>query len=174
MYNSVGVRNYPDYETGIQATARTLTNGYYPRTLAGLQSNAPMVDDGEMGVWGTGGEGIRAQLAIAPENGAHEATGGIVSNPIAIAADDCGWNVAAALEANGGALQSVRLAPGDTFSFNATMGDPASIDYRTCAGVPGGNWCNLAARYAQVARALGTRAAVPRSRRRRLRWRRGE
>jgi hypothetical protein len=74
LYNSVGVRNYPDYETGIQAMARTLTNGYYPRTLAGLQSNAPVVDDGEMGVWGTGGGAVRAQLAIVPENGAHEAT----------------------------------------------------------------------------------------------------
>jgi cell wall-associated NlpC family hydrolase len=73
LYNSVGVRNYPDYETGIQAMARTLTNGYYPRTLAGLQSNAPVVDDGEMGVWGTGGGAVRAQLAIVPENGAHEA-----------------------------------------------------------------------------------------------------
>lgn len=61
-YNSVGVKNYPSYEAGIQATAVTLQNGFYPRTLAGLASNQPVVDDGEMGVWGTGGGAVRAQL----------------------------------------------------------------------------------------------------------------
>jgi hypothetical protein len=62
-YNSVGVKNYPDYQTGIQATVETLTNGYYPRTLAGLVTNRPVVDDGEMGVWGTGAGNLRARLA---------------------------------------------------------------------------------------------------------------
>jgi murein DD-endopeptidase MepM/ murein hydrolase activator NlpD len=66
-YNSVGVKNYPDYQTGIDATARTLVNGFYPRTLAGLVSNQPIVDDAEMGTWGTGGGAVRAQLAIVPE-----------------------------------------------------------------------------------------------------------
>lgn len=77
------------------------------------------------------------------------------SNPIAVGGDACGWNVQVALDARGGALRSVTLAPGETFSFNATMGDPGAIPYQTCAGVPGGNWCNLAARYAQAARAIG-------------------
>lgn len=65
-YNSVGVKNYPDAATGIQATATTLTNGRYPNTLAGLLTNAPIVDDAEMATWGTGGAALRAQLAAAP------------------------------------------------------------------------------------------------------------
>jgi hypothetical protein len=40
-YNSVGVKNYPDYATGVRATVETLTNGFYPRTLAGLQATRP-------------------------------------------------------------------------------------------------------------------------------------
>jgi cell wall-associated NlpC family hydrolase len=83
MYNclnpdcTIGVRNYPDFETGIEATAATLTNGRYPRTLAGLVGNLPVIDDQEMATWGTGGGAIRAQLAIVPENGAQQATGGV-------------------------------------------------------------------------------------------------
>jgi cell wall-associated NlpC family hydrolase len=65
---SVGRAQLPDYETGLQAMAQTLTNGFYPRTLAGLVSNAPVVDDGEMGTWGTGGSAVRAQLASAPND----------------------------------------------------------------------------------------------------------
>lgn len=61
-----GVRNYPDYQTGIDAIAATLANGRYPNTLAGLQTNAPIVDDGEMATWGTGGGAIRDQLRQAP------------------------------------------------------------------------------------------------------------
>jgi cell wall-associated NlpC family hydrolase len=61
------VKNYPDYATGIQATAETLLNGSYPLTLAGLQKNAPIVDDAEMAIWGTGGGAIRRQLATAPQ-----------------------------------------------------------------------------------------------------------
>lgn len=64
-YNSVHVRNYPDYQAGIDATAQTLTNGRYPNTLAGLLSNAPIVDDAEMGTWGTGGGAVRDQLSQA-------------------------------------------------------------------------------------------------------------
>lgn len=61
-YNSVGVKNFVSYEQGVQATVITLENGYYPRTLYGLLTNAPVVDDGEMGTWGTGGGALRAQL----------------------------------------------------------------------------------------------------------------
>lgn len=91
---------------------------------------------------------------VAPNQG-EPITGSFVSTPIAIGNDDCGWNVAVALDANSAALQRVTLQPGQTFSFNATMGNPELLDYRSCSGVPGGNWCNLAARYAQVARAKG-------------------
>jgi hypothetical protein len=78
----------------------------------------------------------------------------VASNPISLDGD-CGWNVQVALDASGGALRNVVLQPGETFSFNARMGDPENISYRYCAGVPGGNWCNAAARYSQVARGLG-------------------
>lgn len=65
-YNSVGVKNYPDYQTGVRATVETLQNGFYPRTLAGLRANQPTVDDQEMNTWGTGGGAIRAQLGQQP------------------------------------------------------------------------------------------------------------
>jgi len=149
-----GVRNYPDYETGLRATIETMTNGFYPRTYEGLVTNAPVADDGELGTWGTGADAVRTQWAQVVEQPAPP-SGASASNPIAIAGDDCGWNVQVALDASGGSLRDVRVPPGSFFSFNGTMGDPAAIPYRTCAGVPGGNWCNLAARYAQVTRALG-------------------
>lgn len=36
MFNSVGVRNYPDEATGVQATVTTLRNGFYPNILDAL------------------------------------------------------------------------------------------------------------------------------------------
>jgi hypothetical protein len=146
---TIGVKNYPDYQAGIDAIAATLLNGRYPNTLAGLQSNAPVVDDSEMALWGTGGGAVRDQLSQAPVP-----VGALASSPIGLDGD-CGENVVLAMQANGGALEHVTIAPGETFSFNATLGDPEAAGYRMCAGVPGGNWCNLAARYAQVGRALG-------------------
>ncbi len=73
----------------------------------------------------------------------------------------CDHNVRAALGARGGALQLVTVAPGETFSFNATMGDPAAVAYDSCGGVPGGGWCNLASRYAEAARAVGLAPRFP-------------
>jgi murein DD-endopeptidase MepM/ murein hydrolase activator NlpD len=42
-FNSSNVKNYPDYQTGIEATAITLSYGYsgYAEILAGLQTNDP-------------------------------------------------------------------------------------------------------------------------------------
>lgn len=76
------------------------------------------------------------------------------SSPISLVGD-CGWNVKVALDANGGALRNVVLPPMGYFSFNQSVGDPSLVPYRLCVGVPAGNWCNLAARYSQVARKLG-------------------
>lgn len=67
----------------------------------------------------------------------------------------CGHNARVALGANGGALQQVEIAPGVEWSFNETMGDPAKIAYEVCSGIPGGYWCDVAARYLQVGRGLG-------------------
>ena len=67
---------------------------------------------------------------------------------------DVGFNVLAALDASGGALRDVTIAPGATWSFNATVGNPAGVEIRTVGGVPGGGWCDLAARYVQAVRPL--------------------
>lgn len=58
-YNSVGVKEYTNAQQGIQATATTLENGYYPHILAALKSGNPFgqISDAlkqELNVWGTG------------------------------------------------------------------------------------------------------------------------
>ncbi len=149
--NSDGVRGYATWQDGLAATVHTLMNGYYNEVVIGLQTNDP--PRAKAGL-------IASPWAASRYNGGvgwpeYQPASGVSSNPIALTNDDCGWNLVAALNANGGALQRVTIAPGDVFSFNAAMGDPSVIEYRSCAGIPGGNWCNLAARYAQAARAIG-------------------
>ena len=56
--NSVGVKSYPDINTGARATAATLTNGYYPDILAALQNSLPTTQWGsaaraQVTKWGT-------------------------------------------------------------------------------------------------------------------------
>ena len=67
-------------------------------------------------------------------------------------AGDVGYNVRAALDASNGALRDVTIRPGETWSFNASVGSPAHIRVRVVAGVPGGGWCDLASRYVQALR----------------------
>jgi hypothetical protein len=81
------------------------------------------------------------------------------SVPLSIAGD-VGFNVLSALGASGGALRNVTIRPGETWSFNATIGSPAYIAVRTIGGVPGGGWCDLASRYVQAVRPLLPREAV--------------
>jgi len=81
------------------------------------------------------------------------------SVPLSIAGD-VGFNVLSALGARDGALRSVTIRPGETWSFNATIGSPANVDVRTIGGVPGGGWCDLASRYVQAVRPLLPREAV--------------
>jgi hypothetical protein len=81
------------------------------------------------------------------------------SVPLSIAGD-VGFNVLSALSARSGALRSVVIRPGETWSFNATIGSPANVDVRTVGGVPGGGWCDLASRYVQAVRPLLPREAV--------------
>lgn len=38
-FNSAGVKNYPDFETGVKATIQTLSNKYYPDILNALKEN---------------------------------------------------------------------------------------------------------------------------------------
>lgn len=65
---------------------------------------------------------------------------------------DAGYNVLAALNARHGALRSVTIRPGETWSFNASIGHPSLVNVRVVAGVPGGGWCDLASRYVQALR----------------------
>jgi hypothetical protein len=81
------------------------------------------------------------------------------SVPLSIAGD-VGFNILSALGASNGALRSVTIRPGETWSFNATVGSPAYVDVRTISGVPGGGWCDLASRYVQAVRPLLPREAV--------------
>lgn len=76
-----------------------------------------------------------------------------VSVPLSLAGD-MGFNVRAALDANGGALRQVVIPPGAAWSFNAALGDPRRIPLRVVGGVLGGGWCDLASRYVQAARPI--------------------
>ncbi|ABQ91257.1 MULTISPECIES: hypothetical protein [unclassified Roseiflexus] len=67
-------------------------------------------------------------------------------------AGDVGYNVRAALDASNGALRSITILPGETWSFNASIGHPSHVNVRVVAGVPGGGWCDLASRYVQALR----------------------
>lgn len=55
-FNPVGVKNYPTDQAGIDATVKTIQNGYYPHILHGLQNNDPeeAANALELGTWGTG------------------------------------------------------------------------------------------------------------------------
>lgn len=56
-FNSVGVKRYPSIDVGLDATAETLTNGYYNNILASLQqgnSASASADALAQSPWGTG------------------------------------------------------------------------------------------------------------------------
>ncbi len=152
-----GVGHYATPADGIAANAATLAQGNFADVRNALLSND--VDGFKRALWSSQWAASHYDYGAAwPAYQYDKMTrqdDKMTSNPIALSNDTCGWNVRVALDANSGALQHVILQPNETFSFNATMGDPAVVEYHTCAGVPGGNWCNLAARYAQVARSIG-------------------
>ncbi len=81
------------------------------------------------------------------------------SAPLSLAGDG-GFNVRSALDASGGALRNVEIAPGATWSFNAAVGDPSVVPIRTVGGVPGGGWCDLASRYVQAVRPILPNSAI--------------
>lgn len=84
---------------------------------------------------------------------------GTSSVPLSLAGDG-GFNVRSALDASGGALRNVEIAPGATWSFNAAVGDPGAVPIRTVGGVPGGGWCDLASRYVQAVRPILPNSAI--------------
>jgi hypothetical protein len=146
-----GVQGYATWADGIEATARTLEQSNFADVRGALLTNDA--------------EAARVALWASPWAASHYGYGAAwprvqssaaqASAFLPIGADDCGYNATVALQANGGALMDVTIPPGASWSFNAAMGDPARIDYRNCAGVLGGYWCDTAARYLQVARGLG-------------------
>ncbi|HEU5104018.1 MAG TPA: hypothetical protein VFU22_33610 [Roseiflexaceae bacterium] len=91
--------------------------------------------------------------ASAPQPITAMAQAGTTSVPLSLAGD-VGFNVLSALGAQDGALRNVTIQPGQTWSFNATLGSPAYVEIRTVGGVPGGGWCDLASRYVQAVRPL--------------------
>lgn len=164
-----GVKNYLSRDDGLNATVTTLTNGYYPTILAALQNNQPegVLNDGELGTWGTGRGSVERrlrELQSEPGGGGggpptfnvplSGVSNTFQSNAIEAGTSAVGINVRAALNARGGALRAFTIRPGETWSFNATIGDPGALQLATIIH-PGDGWCNLAARYAQVARLTG-------------------
>ncbi len=63
-------------------------------------------------------------------------------------------NVVTVLNANGGALRTVELSPGERWSFNQTVGNPDLLDYVYVGNVYGGGVCDLASRYVVALRSL--------------------
>lgn len=158
--NDDGVRGYATRQAGIDAAVQTVTNGLYDDVVRALQAN----DSGR----------AKQALWASPWAGSHYGYGSawptytiqqeapdavppnyqLVSNPISADTSAFGVNVRAALNARNGALRHVIIRPGETWSFNAAIGDPEALTLATIVH-PGDGWCNLAARYAQVARAAG-------------------
>jgi hypothetical protein len=69
IWNSVGVKSYPDWPTAIRATARTLKNGLYPKVLAALRSGtdaAAVAHAVGASQWGTGDFSAVLGQAYAP------------------------------------------------------------------------------------------------------------
>lgn len=57
-YNSVGVKNYPDRQTGLEATVKTLTLPYYSELLSKLRNDnitaQELAETDDLSTWGTG------------------------------------------------------------------------------------------------------------------------
>ena len=71
-FNSVGVQNFPDFNTGVQANAQVLNNGRYPSLVQALRSNdisslnTNSRINSELSIWGTGPkQGVISTMAGA-------------------------------------------------------------------------------------------------------------
>ena len=91
-YNSVGVKNYGDLATGLNATVQTLTNGHYAGILAALRQGTDPRAVGQAvaaSPWGTG-QGLLAALGEAPRAGAPPVPGAVQGQPTGFASDVAG------------------------------------------------------------------------------------
>src|SRR6516164_9564250 len=64
QFNTVGVENFPNFQTGVNATIEALRNGYYPQIVAGLRSGRMSAQQlasisHELSTWGTGSGVLR-------------------------------------------------------------------------------------------------------------------
>jgi hypothetical protein len=152
-------RDYPSWEAGIEDWYRLIAVEYIQgrglTTVAEiLPIYAPSVENDTTGY-------IRSVEELVRSWREQAARGESEGESVLLAlSGDLGFNVLAALNASNGALRDVMIAPGATWSFNATVGNPAGLDLRVVGGVLGGGWCDLAARYVQAVRPLLPREAI--------------
>ena len=72
--NTAGVQNYNDLDVGVQATVKTLRNGYYPNIVSALMAgNASEADSqgrlsSDLSTWSGGGYSTVSDVAIQPSN----------------------------------------------------------------------------------------------------------
>lgn len=73
-FNTVGVKNYGDLDTGVQATIKTLNNGYYPNIVAALKSGDAETADAQgklskdLSTWSGGGYTTLTGVKARPTN----------------------------------------------------------------------------------------------------------
>jgi murein DD-endopeptidase MepM/ murein hydrolase activator NlpD len=84
-FNSSGVRTYPDTQTGIAATIKTLLNGNYGGILSAFKSNNPSGLGGAIGSspWGTSGQLASQTIAAALKQGYKVPSGTLGATPAA-------------------------------------------------------------------------------------------
>jgi len=152
--NSAHVRIYPDYQTGLNATASTLNENQcgYGDIREGLRAGdrQQFLNGIAQGCWGTNAKDVESLLP----SGGSPSVGQVVSVPISTDGSDFGFNIQSALHANGGALMNVTIRPGETWSFNGSLGPVSNIPMRSIGEIPGAGWCDLASRYVQAARPI--------------------
>ena len=160
--NSVKVRCYADYETGLIANIKTLNESPYTDVVQCLRINDAECFFTALGSspWGTDASTVRSvylsqanTVSIAsPQTEEPPSRALIQSSPMdASGNDSCSYNVRLVMEN----FRHISIAPGQSWSFGQTIGNPLDYPYQVCAGVPGGNWCNFAAMFARVGKDMG-------------------
>lgn len=140
-FNSVGVKNYPDYSTGVSATVQTLQNGYYPGIVNDLRKgNVPpeqiiQNNQKEFATWGTGAGLVGRVLATTP-GGNNNGGGGGGFSPLGFL-EGAGKTAILAGEGVGGA--AIGIIPGVGSSISGILGlDDAAKKVVYAASIMGG------------------------------------
>lgn len=148
-FNSVNVRNYPDFQTGLAATVKTLNNGYYGPIVSGLRSGKATATQLAQAVasspWGTGSGVLRVLgsnggAATTPASPPVPSATALPSTPSAPTSTPMP-NIAGAL------LSSLGQSPGAQLS--SIMGAVAATPPPTTIKVPGTSASIPASPYAQ-------------------------